>query len=74
MPRGTRPDAAVGNKLYLIKSVSEMRLTYQIRVLAYLANSQSNKLIIQLPKHAKAHASLHDFARSSNGLVKIERT
>lgn len=72
-PRGARPDADVGNKLYLIKHVSEMRLTYQIRVLAYVAHSQSKKLIVQLPKQAAVHASLGDFVRSSNGLVKIER-
>lgn len=71
--RGARADADVGNKLYLIKNVSEMRLTYQIKVLAYLAHSQSKKLIVQLPQSAAIHASLRDFVRNSNGLVKIER-
>jgi hypothetical protein len=71
--RGAKPDADVGGKLYLIKNVSEMRLTYQIRVLAYLAHAQSKKLIVQLPKQATVHASLRDFVRSANGLVKIER-
>lgn len=72
-PRGARPDATVGNKLYLIKNVSEMRLTYQIRVLAYVASDQGRKLIVQLPKGAVVHPALRDFVRDSNGLVKIER-
>jgi hypothetical protein len=73
-PRGARPDADIGNKLYLLKNVSELRLTYQIRLLAYSAHSKSKKLVIRLPKQAKVHASLRDFIRDSDGLVSIERT
>lgn len=72
-PRGSMPDAEVGNKLYLIKNVSEMRLTYQIKMLVYVAHSQGKKVIVQLPKHASIHASLREFVRNSNGVVKIER-
>lgn len=72
-PRGSKPDAEVGEKLYLIKSVSGLRLTYQIKVLAFMAHGRGKKLIIQLPKGAKVHESLRAFVRDSEGLVRIER-
>lgn len=73
-PRGAKADAEVGDKVYLIKSASQLRLTYQIRMLAYMAQTHGKKLIIQLPKDAKVHESLRDFVRSMAGLVKVERT
>jgi hypothetical protein len=72
-PRGTMPDAEVGNVLYLIKNVSEMRLTYQVRLLTYMASSKGKKLHIKLPSSAKLHSSLRDFVREHVGLLKIER-
>ena len=72
-PRGARPDADVSGKLYLIKNVSELRLTYQIKLLAFMAKTKGKKLIVQLPKGAKVHESLRDFVREMSGLVKIER-
>jgi hypothetical protein len=72
-PRGSRPDAEVGNMLYLIKNVTEMRLTYQIKMLTYFAHSKGKKLVVQLPKQATIHASLREFAKNSSGVVKIER-
>lgn len=72
-PRGAKPDAEVGDKLYLLKNVSSLRLTYQIRVLAFMAHTRGKKLIIQLPKEAKVHESLKNFVRDSGGLVKVER-
>lgn len=73
-PRGSKADAEVGDKVYLIKSASQLRLTYQIRMLAYMAQARGKKLIIQLPKDAKIHESLRDFVRDLVGLVKVERT
>lgn len=72
-PRGARPDAEVGEKVYLIKNTLHLRLTYQIKVLAYMAQSRNKKLIIRLPKDAKIHPSLKEFVSSVASLVKIER-
>jgi hypothetical protein len=72
-PRGTRPDADVGNNLYLLKNVSMLRLTYQIRLLAYFAHSKGKKVVIRLPREAEVHESLRNFVRDSKGLVGIER-
>lgn len=73
-PRGAKADAEVGDKAYLIKSASELRLTYQIRMLAYMAQMRGKRLIIQVPKEAKVHSSLRDFVREMDKLVKIERS
>ena len=73
-PRGARADAEIGDKVYLIKNASELRLTYQIKMLAYMAQTRGQKLIIRLPKAAKVHESLRMFMHSVNGLIKIERT
>jgi len=74
VPRGSIPDAENTNAVYLIKNVSEMRLTYQIKVLAYMAFRRNKKLHIRLPKNAKVHRVLRNFVSLANGLVKIERT
>ena len=73
-PRGARPDAEVGDKVYLIKNTFQLRLTYQIKILTYMAETKNKKLIIRLPKDAKIHVSLKDFVSSMAGLIKIERT
>jgi hypothetical protein len=72
--RGTRPDAETYGKLYLIKNVSELRATYQVRLLAYRAQQEGSKLIICLPKGAKQHSSLRKLRRDCGTLIKIERT
>jgi hypothetical protein len=73
-PRGARADAEVGDKVYLIKNTSQLRLTYQIKMLTYMAQTRNKKLIIRLPKAAKVHESLSGFVRSVNGVIQIERT
>lgn len=73
IPRGAKPDAKVGHKLYLIKNVTQLRLTYQIRMLTYMAQIQGNKLIVQLPKGAKIHNVLREFVRSMPRYIVIER-
>lgn len=72
-PRGARADAEVGDSLYLIKLVSHLKLTYQIRVLAFIAETRNKKLVIQLPKNATMHNSLRDFISQTAPTIKIER-
>lgn len=72
--RGARADAEVGDTMYLIKAVSHLHLTYQIRMLAYIAKTRNKKLVLRLPKAAKVDSSLRYFIRDLSGLVKIERT
>jgi hypothetical protein len=66
------PDAENAKTLYLLKNVSEMRLTYQVKLLAYMAHTKGKKLHIRLPSTAKVHPTLRDYVHERGGLVKIE--
>jgi len=72
--RGAKPDAESYDRFYLIKNVSELRATYQIRLLAYRASSEGKKLILRIPKSAKIHSSLRSLRRECGSLIKIERS
>jgi hypothetical protein len=72
--RGTRADAEIEDKLFLIKSPSLLRLTYQIRLLTHVAHSRGKKLVILVPKPSKIHDSLKYFIRENPELIKVERT
>ena len=72
-PRGARPDAEGRDVLYLFKNVSEMRLTYQIKLLAFMAQDKNKRLIIRLPASAKIHPTLRDYVREFGRIMKIER-
>jgi hypothetical protein len=61
--RSTMPDAEMFNKMYLIKNVSRLRATYQIRLLAFRAVQTGTKLILKVPVDCI-------FAPSLNALIK----
>ena len=70
--RGSRPDATKGDTCYLIKNVPHMRLTYQVRLLAGMAEDRSMKLIIRLPAGATLSKSMQAFLREHRH-VRVER-
>jgi hypothetical protein len=71
--RGTRADAEVLKKLYLIKRVSELRATYQIRLLTYRAVQEGKKLVIEVPKDCKIHRDLRELRKQFQNNVMIAR-
>lgn len=71
--RGARADGEKNDKLYLLKNVSELRLTYQIRLLAFQAQQTRKKLFVQVPKHCKVHDSLRDFVKGISQVVRLEK-
>jgi hypothetical protein len=71
--RGSRPDAVSGAKAYLFKNVSELRLTYQIRLLTFLAGERGSRLVIQVPKSARLSRDLRGFVKENSAVLKIER-
>ena len=73
VPRGARADAQRGDKLLLIKIVANLRLTYQIRLLAFRAMDSKMTLIIKVPKACEIHPSLRDYLKKFPKLVRIER-
>jgi hypothetical protein len=68
-----RPDAVRGSQRYLTKNVGLLRLTYQIRLLAYAAAEDQGQLILVLPEASRLSNDLRQFIRSQRQ-VKVQRT
>lgn len=71
--RGARADAERNDALVLLKNVSSLRLTYQIRLLAYRALQSGRQLFIRVPGQCKVHSTLRDFQKEHSKLLRIER-
>src|SRR5262249_48104259 len=50
VPRGTRPDAVSGQDRYLIKNVTRLRLTYQLRLATFMASQTGTRLHVRVPQ------------------------
>jgi hypothetical protein len=72
--RGTRPDAESAKEFRLLKNVSQMRATYQVRLLAYRASRERKKLIIEIPERCRIHGTLRDLAGQMPQTIRIVRT
>jgi hypothetical protein len=72
VPRGTRPDAETLDKIYLIKNVSTLRATYQIKLLTFKAVEDRKKLVLKVPEVCRFHASLKDLIKRSGSTIKRE--
>lgn len=57
-PRGALPDAETADAVYLIKNVSVLRATYQIRLLAYLAAGRGKRLVLKVPRSCRFDPAL----------------
>jgi hypothetical protein len=73
LARGARPDAVSGDEWYLFKNVSELRLTYQIRLLTFLAKERGVRLIVRAPKTTRLSTDLWTFVKANSPTLKIER-
>ena len=71
--RGAKADAERNDSFFLLKNVSLLRLTYQIRVLAFRAKDTGRKLVIRVPANCKVHPSLRDFQKEHSKFVRIEK-
>lgn len=71
--RGARADAERNDAYFLLKNVSSLRLTYQIRLLAFRAKEQSRKLVIRVPANCTVYPALRDFQKEHAKVVRIER-
>lgn len=72
--RGARPDAEVDNRMYLIKNVSELRATYQIRLLLYRAVQTGSKLVLDVPKACKFSESLKSLIKEHRRNLEVIRS
>jgi hypothetical protein len=73
VPRGTLPDAETHNRIYLIKNVSLLHATYQVRLLLYKAEQTGKKLVLRIPKACKLGRDLTELRREHAKSVVIER-
>jgi hypothetical protein len=73
VPRGARPDAHSGASWYLLKFVSELHLTYQIRVLTFGAKQSGVRLTIRVPRPARLSAPLRAFVKEHKDVLRVER-
>ena len=73
VPRGAHTDAESYDKLFLLKNVSTMRLTYQIRLLTFWASESNKRLVVRVPKHCKVHLSLRAFVKEFPKAIRVEK-
>lgn len=73
MARATRPDAVDGDRCYLIKNVPLLRLTYQIRFLAAMAEHRSMRLVVVVPPSAHLSEDMRRFVAAARRSVSIQR-
>jgi hypothetical protein len=72
--RGSRPDATDGgSRLYLLKRVSRLRLTYQIRLLTFNAHQSNGLLVIRVPKGTRISAQLREFLSQNRRHVRLDK-
>lgn len=72
VPRGAMPDAEAFNRMYLIKHVSRLRATYQIRLLAFRAVDKGTQLVLRVPATCVFDESLNELIRKCGKSVARE--
>jgi hypothetical protein len=71
--RGAFTDAESGEKIYLFKNVSFLRLTYQIRLLLFRATDERRKLVVRVPRNCQLDPALSGFVTEHHNALKIEK-
>ena len=61
--RGAMPDAEAFNRMYLVKNVSSLRATYQIRLLAFKAVEKGMQLVLRVPSTCIFDETLNDLIK-----------
>lgn len=61
--RGAMADAEAFNRMYLIKNVTKLRPTYQIRLLAFRAVDKGMQLVLRVPASCAFDPSLDELMR-----------
>ena len=66
------PDAETIDKIYLIKRVSVLRATYQVRLLVLKAIQTHKKLVLKVPRTCQFHTSLKELIKLTGRTIKRE--
>ncbi len=64
MLRGFLPDAVKGGKVYLLKACSLLRLTYEIKLAAFMAKSKGMILVLDVQHGCSLSKALSEFAEA----------
>ncbi len=72
--RGSRPDAEVDGKLYLLKKVAVLHATYQVRLLAFRAQKERKQLVLRVPQTFKAGPSLKMLMAELKNVIRVEKS
>jgi hypothetical protein len=70
--RGARADAESPEAIYLIKHVSSLRATHQIRLLALKAVESGKDLVLMVPRTCRFDPSLEALCLATSGAVRRE--
>ena len=73
VPRGSRPDTISGGTWYLFKNASKLRLTYQIKMLTFLAKERGARVIIATPKSTRVSNDLRVFVKANSAVLKVKK-
>lgn len=70
--RGARADAETNSKIYLIKNVDRLCLSYQIRLLTVMAIETKRKLMLKVPASCRFDTELSQFVRQNKRAIARE--
>ena len=71
--RGSRPDIETCDELYLIKNVTVMHATYQVRLLTYRAYQEGKRLVLRVPGYCTPGPSLRSLMSEFPRLIGLEK-
>ena len=70
--RGALADGRRDREVFLIKNVSTLGLTYQIKILVFMAAQEQRKLVLLVPKRTRVSDELSVFLEENAKHVRIE--
>jgi hypothetical protein len=71
-PRGARADAETPDGIYLIKNVSRLHATYQVRLLAFAARDRGKQLVLVVPPSCQFERGLRELMELRPDAIRRE--
>jgi len=72
--RGVLPDAQDSRRVCLVKKVTTLRPTYEVRLLTFLASEAGRKLVILVPRQFNPHPAFSRLAADFPKVIQVEKT
>lgn len=72
--RGILPDALKDDSVILIKACPELRLTYELRLAAFMAQQSGRRLLVITTVDCTASSALQAFAREHGILIQRQKS